>query len=389
MVGKTIDNGGIPEGWGMAPLKDIAVVNEKTIDKKYPHSEIAYIDIASVDKGRMFEPKRLLRSEAPSRAQRIVRDKDILLSTVRPNLKHFAFVKTANPNTIASTGFAVISSKSIDPSFLYYYLTIDKYTDYLSAIADSHTSTYPAFNPDVLENSEIPLPPENEQRSIAKILSDLDAKIDLNRRMNETLEQIARAIFKKWFVDFEFPGYEKTKFVDGLPEGWHQGVLGEIVKVESGKRPGDKSENKTQEFTIPLIGASSVMGFVREALYNEPILIIGRVGTHGIVQRVSHPVFPSDNTLVIQSKYFEFVYQILKTIDYAAFNVGSTQPLITQTTMNNYSLILPKSDVLDQFENNVSSFFRKIRANNCENEFLSQIRDTLLPKLMLGEIRVG
>lgn len=159
---KQTESVGIPEGWSTAILKDVAVVNEKTIDKKYPHSEIEYIDIASVDKGRVLEIKKLFRSEAPSRAQRIVRDNDILLSTVRPNLKHFAFMKTANSNMIASTGFAVISSKTVDARFLYYYLTTNKYTDYLSAIADAHTSTYPAFNPDILENSEIPFPPEDE-----------------------------------------------------------------------------------------------------------------------------------------------------------------------------------------------------------------------------------
>src|SRR3989338_2808118 len=200
---------------------------------------------------------------------------------------------------------------------------------------NSH-SAVPGLNRDNVYSILKKIPLLKEQRAIAKILSDLDEKIELNHQINKTLESIAKAIFKRWFVDFEFPGYEKTKFVKGLPEGWHYGALGEIISIESGKRPGEKSETKTKDFTVPLIGASSVMGFVKDALYNEPILIIGRVGTHGVVQRVSWPSFPSDNTLVIRSEYFEFVYQILKVIDCEALNVGTTQPLITQTAINRY-----------------------------------------------------
>ena len=189
-------------------------------------------------------------------------------------------------------------------------------------------------------------------------------------------------------MDFEFPGYEKNKFVGGLPKGWRHGALGEIISIESGKRPSEKSETKTEDFTVPLIGASSVMGFVKDALYNEPILIIGRVGTHGVVQRVSWPSFPSDNTLVIRSEYFEFVYQILKVIDCEALNVGTTQPLITQTAINRYSIVIPSDEILKQFETAVSGLFEKVIANNQESESLVEIRDSLLPRLMSGKRRV-
>jgi type I restriction enzyme S subunit len=206
--------------------------------------------------------------------------------------------------------------------------------------------------------------------------------------MNKILETIAQTIFKQWFVDFEFPGYEKAKLIDGLPEGWRKGTLEEIIIIESGKRPGEKSETRTQDFPVPLIGASSVMGFVKDYLYNEPILIIGRVGTHGVVQRVSHPSSPSDNTLVIRSKHFEFIYQILKLIDYESLNIGTTQPLITQTAIKKYDFIIPSGEVLDKFEAYISALFNKVTSNDQETESLSQIRDSLLPRLMSGKIRV-
>lgn len=93
---------------------------------------------------------------------------------------------------------------------------------------------------------------------------------------------------------------------------------------------------------VPLIGASSITGYVKGTLYDKAILVIGRVGTHGVIQRVMPPSFPSDNTLVIQSEYYEFIYQILKAIDYKSLNVRSTQPLITQKSIKNYMIVVPK-----------------------------------------------
>ncbi len=280
-----------------------------------------------------------------------------------------------------------IVCEHVDPHFVYYGIL-----NIANRLRDTafHSTAVPILNKSAFSRFQISIPTEySEQRAIAKILSGLDNKIEINNQMNKTLESIAQAIFKRWFMDFEFPGYEKVKLVNGLPQGWRHGALGEIISIESGKRPGEKSETKTQGFTVPLIGASSVMGFVKDALYDEPILIIGRVGTHGVVQRVSWPSFPSDNTLVIRSKHFEFVYQILKTIDYEALNVGTTQPLITQTAINKYSVIIPANEVLEQFEVCVSGLFEKVVANNQESESLGKIRDSLLPRLMSGKIRVN
>jgi len=391
--------GKIPEDWDLRPIGSLVSINESSIKKGYPHSEIVYFDTSSVDNGQILGGKRLTIQKAPSRAKRIVKNNDILISTVRPNLRHFAFIKHALSNMIASTGFVVISSKNIIPEYLYYYLTTDKFTEYLTAIADAHTSTYPSFNPDVIEKSEIPFPTLNEQKSIAKILSGLDSKIDINIKMNKTLEAIGQALFKRWFVDFEFPnengkpykssGGETVESELGkIPEGWRVGTLKEIIEMTSGKRPSDKSDTKSAKFNIPLIGASSIMGYVRERLYNEPILIIGRVGTHGIVQRISYPSFPSDNTLVIKSCYYNFIFHSLKRLDYNSLNVGTTQPLITQSGIKQMVLIIPQDAILRKFENVLIALYERVNRNLDENKNLSQIRDSLLPRLMSGRIRV-
>lgn len=275
---------------------------------------------------------------------------------------------------------AIPDTSKVDSRFLYYFLCLQDFNQ----IADG--SALPFLSVKSLQALPIYLPPLSTQKLIAKMLTDLDAKIELNQQMNKTLEAMAQALFKEWFVDFRFPGHEKVKFVDDLPEGWRMGALGELISIESGKRPGEKSEVITDDFRVPLIGASSVMGYVKDALYKEPILIIGRVGTHGIVQRVSWPAFPSDNTLVIRSKAHEYVYQILRMIDYQSLNVGTTQPLITQTAMKNFVILIPAGQVLEKFEKCVSNLFEKTVANNCETESLIGLRDSLLPKLMAGEI---
>ena len=237
---------------------------------------------------------------------------------------------------------------------------------------------------------DIKLPPLDDQRRIASILSSLDRKIELNNKINADLEEMAQAIFKNWFVDFE--PFKDGKFVDSelgmIPEGWKVGCLGDIAEITSGKRPPKKSKDKTKELFIPLIGASDIMGFTSDVLYERPILVIGRVGTHGVVQRFQEKCWPSDNTLVIESRYYNYVYQLLKGIDYSAINRGSTQPLITQTDVKNTDVIIAPENVLKEYESITSTLFSKHRANIKENSRLSLLRDTLLPRLMSGELEV-
>ena len=174
-----------------------------------------------------------------------------------------------------------------------------------------------------------------------------------------------------------------------MPFDWKESELGQIVEIQSGKRPTIKQSAKTNDVCIPLVGAASVMGYTNKANYNNKILITGRVGTHGVIQRFSSPCWASDNTLVIESKYYEYVYQILQGIDYKNLNRGSTQPLITQSDLKKTSIILPTDDILQKFENIVCGLMAVNEQNQVENSHLSELRDALLPKLMNGEIDVS
>lgn len=284
-----------------------------------------------------------------------------------------------------NTTLYVDDFKGNDPKFLYYLCQTMPFANFGGG------SAVPTLNRNHIHPLETKIPVKVEdQCRIASILSSLDRKIELNNKINADLEEMAQAIFKNWFVDFE--PFKDGKFVDSelgmIPEGWKVGCLGDIAEITSGKRPPKKSKDKTKELFIPLIGASDIMGFTSDVLYERPILVIGRVGTHGVVQRFQEKCWPSDNTLVIESSYYNYVYQLLKGIDYSAINRGSTQPLITQTDVKNTDVIIAPENVLKEYESITSTLFSKHRANIKENSRLSLLRDTLLPRLMSGELEV-
>lgn len=315
------------------------------------------------------------------------RNNDIIMARITPCLENG---KTAMVNVLdygeigfGSTEYIVIRAKpNVTDSNYLYYLIISSIVREPAIKSMVGSSGRQRVQTDVVKNIEIDLPPLNEQKQIASILKSIDDKIELNTKINENLERQAQAIFKSWFVDFE-------PFGGAKPSSWVQALLGDIAKISSGTRPPIKSTEKTEKTNIPILGAASIMGFTNQSNHNDKILVTGRVGTHGVVQRFHTPCWTSDNTLVITSKFYEYVYQILGKIDYGSMNRGSTQPLITQTDMKKISIIIPDKTTLEKFETIVGKLMDKYETNILENEKLSKLRDTLLPKLMSGEIDVS
>ena len=272
-----------------------------------------------------------------------------------------------------NTSLYIREYKDIDPIFIYYFLQTLDLGNYAGG------SAVPTLNRNHIHTLTVTVPVDkNEQRQIASVLSVLDDKIEQNTEINENLLQQASTIYKAWFDDF-IP-------FDGIcPAEWEQ----DIADITSGKRPPMKSAEKTSIATVPLVGAASVMGFTSEANHTDKILVTGRVGTHGVVQRFNTPCWTSDNTLVITSAFYEYTYQILQRIDYHAMNRGSTQPLITQGDMNKVVILIPDRQTLDDFEALVGLLMSQYEANLLENTKLAKLRDALLPKLMSGELDVS
>jgi len=288
--------------------------------------------------------------------------------------------------------------------YLSYALKVTDVSGYLTG------STMPKLTQGNMNQIRLELPEILEQERIVNVLGALDDKIENNRRMNETLEEMARAIFKSWFVDFD-PVHAKAAGAvpahmdadtaalfpssfgdDGLPEGWIRKTLGEVCTIKSGKRPPTKLTSPNNENNISVYGGNGIAWYTNEILFEQPFIITGRVGTLGTVYRVYEKCWVSDNALCCFPNFeeaFELVYFAMKEVDYQALNSGSTQPLLTQTTLKNQSIIAPSEAGVLAFHQRIKVLFKKILANNEENQTLAELRDTLLPKLMSGEIRVA
>lgn len=427
---KQTEIGEIPVDWNVTNLLRVARVNEKNIDKNYTYQEIEYIDVSSTLLGQIIETQELLLSEAPSRAKRIVSDEDILISTVRPNLKHFAFIAKSKPNLIASTGYSVVSAKKINSRFLYYYLTTDEYTNFLSAIADTHTSTYPAFNPDVLENSIIPLPASGKQQEIASILVSLDDKIELNRKMNKTLEEIGKALFKRWFVDFEFPDEKGKPYKSNggrmadselgeIPEGWEVKTIGGLnITVTDFVANGSFASLKKNtaikdkpDYALFLrntdLKADFASGYkyvdkhsyeflAKTKLYGGEV-IISNVGDVGSVYRCpffKKPMTLGNNQIVIKAKENNpFFYLLFKSFLgkslIGSITSGSVQNKFNKTDFRNLQIVWPQDDIHQLFLNTIKPLYKKIEINSEELKNIISLRDSLLPRLMNGKLRVN
>lgn len=268
----------------------------------------------------------------------------------------------------------------IDPQYLYYFFTLESTKQFVRGIATG--ATMPSINTKFMGEIPIVYPKIDVQRKIASIFNLIDDKIELNRNINENFEQQVSVLYQSLFEDFEI--------TNGVcPENWSYQELSTIADIASGKRPPVKSDTHNEKTPIPIVGAASVMGFTSEANHTDKILVIGRVGTHGVIQRFNTPCWTSDNTLVITSPYYEFTNQILHRIDYSSMNRGSTQPLITQGDMKKIVVLVPDEDTLAKFEQFAGSLMAKWEANNNENIKLASLRDILLPKLMSGELDVS
>jgi len=269
-------------------------------------------------------------------------------------------------------------------------------------------SAQPALTIDGLKNLLIELPLVEEQQSIAKILSDLDDKIELNQQMNKTLEAIGQAIFKHWFVDFEFPNekgkqYKSSggKMIDSelgeIPEGWSVRKLGALVENFDSKRiPLSSRERDNRKGKYPYYGATSIMDYIDEFLFNGIYVLMGEDGTvidksgRPVLQYVWSKFWVNNHAHILKGKLIstEMLHLLLSLTNVEHIVTGAVQPKIKQTNMNNLDIILPPDELLKQVEYIIQKIYSKYRIHTNEIKNLSQIRDALLPKLMSGQIRV-
>lgn len=234
---------------------------------------------------------------------------DTLMARITPCLENGKIAQYADDmDTVGhgSTEFIVIRGRPeiSDTNFAYYLTRWDEVRLYVISqmTGSSGRQRVPT---DSLRHLEIQLPPLAEQHAIAHILGALDDKIELNRRMNETLEAMARAVFKSWFVDFDpIPGHgPHREWQDSplgrIPKGWEVSSLGDIIELSYGKA---LKEDIRQSGNIPVYGSNGQVGWHNEPLVNGPGIVVGRKGNPGIVTWVPKDFYPIDTTFYIVPK---------------------------------------------------------------------------------------
>ena len=271
---------------------------------------------------------------------------------------------------------------TILPEYAGYYFRSKKFRDEVTSMASMTTRA--SLNNGMLSALRIVVPPIEVQKRIGSSLKALDDKIDLLHRQNATLEKMAETLFRQWFVERSLSEAEGE-----AKEEWEIVKIGNLISIGSGK--GLKKESFIENGLYPILGANGEIGKTNEFLFNEKLIYTGRVGTLGNIFRIDkEKVWLSDNTLVVKPiEYFNFIYLILKTSRLEDYNVGSTQPLIRQSDINEIEITLPPKDKLLEFESLTDKFFKKIKSNQTQIRTLTALRDTLLPKLMSGEVRVS
>lgn len=234
-------------------------------------------------------------------------------------------------------------------------------------------TSQPLLTQEILNKIEIICPPLTEQKRIAAILSALDDKIELNQRINDNLERQAQTIYDFMFI------------TDAKPT-WQKGHLSNLVTVKYGK-----DHKKLADGSYPVFGSGGVMRYVERPLYDQESVLIPRKGTLNNVMYVNEPFWSVDTMFYTEMKLLniaKYVYHFMKSKNLAAMNAGSAVPSMTADILNAIELTIPDTGTLVKFEYLVAPIYLMMEENNRQSRKLSAIRDTLLPKLMAGEIDV-
>jgi len=290
-------------------------------------------------------------------------------------------------------------------------------------------TTQPNLNTEIARSLEISLPPEREQRAIARVLGALDDKIELNRRLNRTLEELAAALFRSWFVDFDpvvakaagrkpahlrpalaalFPAHWQDSELGEIPKGWRVAKLSAVASVNSRKLPRNYPHAEIEYLDISSVTEGVISGTTRLARTSAPSRA-QRLVAHGdtiwscvrpnrrsfaLIQAPPENMVVSTGfaTLTPTCDSAAFIYTATTNEDFTnyltAHAEGSAYPAVRPDTFEDAPLVLPPPDVLKEFEKIVAPWLTQVAHNIRESRMLAALRDTLLPKLLSGELRV-
>lgn len=380
--------------WRTVKVGDLVKINISSYSKSDKWEFVNYLDTGSIIANAVGEIQRInLASEKlPSRAKRKVCLNDIVYSTVRPNQRHYGIIKSIPDNFLVSTGFAVLhcNQEKIIPDYLYFLLSQNDIVDSLHAIAEQSVSAYPSLKPSDIENLEITIPDLDIQKKIASVLMSITAKIEKNNEINKNLESQAKALYDKLIIQ-------------DMDDSWISGVLSDIATITMGQSPKGDTYNEEANGTVFFQGRAEFrFRFPTQRLYttdpkrmsqrNDALMSVrAPVGDLNVayeeccIGRGLAAIHSKDNH---QSYVLYTMFALREQLN--IFNgEGTVFGSINRDALNSLPIMIPPVSVIDAFEELVAPLDNMIRNNYDEICRLTSIRDSILPKLMSGELDIS
>ncbi|WP_102546628.1 restriction endonuclease subunit S [Vibrio splendidus] len=287
--------------------------------------------------------------------------------------------------------------------YLEYYFSVLNIGAYITG------AVQPKLNKANLDKIEIPIPPLEERLKLNGVLNSFRDKSRLNRRINQTLEEMAQAVFKSWFVDFDpvkakmngeqpegmdaataslFPEKLVESELGLIPEGWESKQLKDVLELAYGK-----ALKKTDRVAgdVPVYGSGGLTGYHNQSLVEGPGIIVGRKGTVGSVYWEPRAFYPIDTVFYVKPRAgysLKYCHLVLQNLGLKNMNTDAAVPGLNRNNAYRLDVVTPSEAVLDKFEEIMQSFQSKVDANNAQNSNLESLRDTILPKLLSGEVEL-
>ncbi len=360
--------------WKEYKFSDFAIINP-TVSLKGA-LEYSFVEMKDLQDGNKFcFPSAKRKTSSGARFH----EKDTLFARITPCLENGKICQVRgleNKIGFGSTEFLVFrGKKNISENDFVFYLSRWEEVRRFAESNFEGTSGRQRVNKNCFNNLFLKLPDYKEQIQIASILSSLDDKIDLLHRQNKTLEQLAETLFRQWFVE-------------EAEESWEVGTVEDLFKLQRGF---DLPSQNRVEGQHPIITSSGSNGTHNEYKIKGPGVTTGRSGLLGNVFYIDEDFWPLNTSLfIVEYKIASplFAYFFLKTLDIMALNGGSAVPTLNRNDVHQLETQLPPTDLVGKFEINAKTYFQKIKSNTTQIHTLTQLRDTLLPTLMSGEVRV-
>lgn len=390
--------------WTRVRIGDMCKTNTSSYSQKEGWAFVNYLDTGNITKNVIDEIQYidLVNEKLPSRAKRKVKYDSVLFSTVRPNQLHYGIVKTQPENFLVSTGFAVLDADphKLNPDYLYYLLSSNDIVEGLHAIAEQSVSAYPSIKPSDIENLEVVIPDIETQRKISAVLLSIDDKIRLNMMLNKNLEQQAAS-------------YYRYLFIENADPSWPEGTISDLGTVVGGSTPSKSKPEYYTDHGIAWITPKDLSVDKSKFISHgaDDITELGLRNSSASIMPPGTVLFSSRAPIgyiaiadgeVTTNQGFKsvvpkeeigtaFIYYFLKnalpTIENMAS--GSTFKEISGSAMRTVPAIIPDGESIRVFTEFCAPLFQQQRTLEAENRYLSLLRDSLLPKLMSGEIDVS